>query len=89
MLCIDCKKNTAIVFINQSDNAGNQKRIGFCYSCAKKRGIDPLKTLGLSTGGNPNGADMSEQLGSMISDLENNIKNIAKNQKQKSKKRNL
>ncbi len=77
MLCIDCKKNTAIVFINQSDNAGNQKRIGFCYSCAKKRGIDPLKTLGLSTGGNPNGADMSEQLGSMISDLENNIKNMS------------
>lgn len=45
MLCSNCKKNTAVVFINKKNSNGNQELEGLCYDCAKKLGINPFDTL--------------------------------------------
>ena len=45
MLCSNCKKNTAVVFINKKNNGGKQELDGLCYECAKKMGINPFDTL--------------------------------------------
>ena len=45
MLCSICNKNTAVIFINKQlpDNAS--ETIGYCYDCAKKKGINPIEAL--------------------------------------------
>ena len=45
MLCSNCKKNTAVVFINKKNSEGKQELEGLCYECAKKMGINPFDTL--------------------------------------------
>ena len=39
MLCSECKKNTAVVFINKIEN-GVSTMEGLCKSCAQKRGLE-------------------------------------------------
>ena len=39
MLCSDCNKNNAEIFINKIEN-GVSSMEGLCKECAKKRGID-------------------------------------------------
>ena len=41
MLCSDCKKNNAVVFVNKKGEDGKNTLEGYCYDCAKKRGINP------------------------------------------------
>ena len=53
MLCVRCKKNPAVVFINKINPADNsQTTDGYCISCAKELGIAPvndiLKNMGIS-----------------------------------------
>ncbi|MBR3280546.1 MAG: ATP-dependent Clp protease ATP-binding subunit [Clostridia bacterium] len=43
-LCAECKKNTAVVFINKVVD-GKPSVEGLCLACAKKRGINPLSSL--------------------------------------------
>ena len=31
MLCSDCKKNTAVIFVNKQDEKGEMKTEGYCY----------------------------------------------------------
>lgn len=50
MLCSDCKKNMAVIYINKLEDMGDGKTgsrevVGLCMDCAKKRGIDPLKNV--------------------------------------------
>ena len=45
MLCSDCKKNNAVVFVNKKDDNGKNTLEGYCYDCAKKRGINPIDSL--------------------------------------------
>ena len=46
MLCSKCKKNTAIIFINDTNNTDSKDSIkGLCYDCAKSEGIDALEVL--------------------------------------------
>jgi len=47
MLCSVCKKNMAVIFINKLDKDGKNPTLseGLCLDCAKKRGIDPVKTV--------------------------------------------
>lgn len=51
MLCSDCKKNMAVIYINKldeskkNDDDHNHEVFGLCMACAKKRGIDPLSTI--------------------------------------------
>ena len=39
MLCSVCKKNTAIIFTNKQNEKGENSLEGFCYNCAKEKGI--------------------------------------------------
>ncbi len=52
MLCVRCKKNMAVVFINKIDPDGKQVNEGYCLSCAKELNIgavsDMIKNLGIS-----------------------------------------
>ena len=74
MLCSDCKKNTAVIFVNKQDEKGVMKTEGYCYECAKKRGINPLNAF--SNTSNLSDKDlnnMTEQLNSMFKDLSGNL----------------
>ena len=74
MLCSDCKKNTAVIFVNKQDENGKMKTEGYCYECAKKRGINPLNAF--SNTSNLSESDlnnMTEQLNSMFKDLSGNL----------------
>ena len=74
MLCSDCKKNTAVIFVNKQNEKGELKTEGYCYECAKKRGINPLNAF--SNNSNLSESDinnMTEQLSSMFKDLSGNL----------------
>lgn len=76
MLCNDCKKNTAVIFVNEKDKDGNEKRVGYCYSCAKKRGLTKLNDGVSSIFPNLSEDDISNmesQINDMIKDFSNNI----------------
>ena len=46
MLCSKCKKNSAIIFVNDTNNKDSKDSIkGLCYDCAKSEGIDALEVL--------------------------------------------
>ena len=74
MLCSDCKKNTAVIFVHKLDAKGEMKPEGYCYDCAKKRGINPLNAF--SNNSNLSESDinnMTEQLNAMFKDLSGNL----------------
>lgn len=77
MLCSECKKNTAIIFINNLDKKDKDSIQGLCYDCAKAKGIDPLEVLAKQNKllGNDiiNLNDMSGQLESIMKDLSQNL----------------
>ena len=63
MLCSECKKNTAVIFINKIEN-GVSSMEGLCRDCAKKRGLEvpdnPHNQTNNSSQNNiPNNIDMS------------------------------
>ncbi len=75
MLCSDCKKNTAVIFVNKTDSRGNMETLGYCYDCAKKRGINPLNTI-QNNNSNLSHEDinnMTNQLNEMFQDLSSNL----------------
>ena len=79
MLCSECKKNTAVVFINKIEN-GVSSLEGLCRDCARKRGLEvpevnsnqpnnnipPINNIDM--------ANMSKQLESLFKDLSANLK---------------
>jgi len=77
MLCSECKKNTATVFINKIEN-GVSSMEGLCNDCAKKRGIDvpeaQTNNINPSQLNNIDMANMSKQLESLFKDLSANLK---------------
>ena len=78
MLCSVCKKNTAIIFVNKKD--GNDDKLeGFCYNCAKEKGINPLDVLAKQSeileGDSVNLEDMTSQFESIFKDLADNLSN--------------
>ena len=79
MLCSDCKKNQATVFINKIEN-GVSSMEGLCRDCAKKRGLDIPETTNQQSNPsqiNNNNIDMtnmSKQLESLFKDLSSNLK---------------
>ena len=74
MLCSQCNKNNAVVFINKQDEKGNTALEGLCYDCAKQRGINPLDNLikqaNLSEDDLNN---MTKQFETMFKDMSENI----------------
>ena len=73
MLCSLCNKNVAVIFINKVEN-GNSSLEGFCYSCAKQKGINPLETLAKQANlTDDNLEDISKQFEDIFKDISQNI----------------
>ncbi len=67
MLCSDCKKNLAVITVKKSIKGQEPEVLGYCYSCAKKRGLAPgLNEIDMS----PEDLEqLNAQFGSMLKDL--------------------
>ena len=78
MICSDCKKNPATIFINKIEN-GVSTMEGLCHDCAKKRGLDVPEAQNKQSTPSQNNIDMtnmSKQLESLFKDLSANLNNI-------------
>ncbi len=79
MLCSVCKKNTAIIFINKQKEEESSSLEGFCYNCAKEKGINPLEVLAKQAtfleGDSVNLEDMTAQFETIFKDLTENLSN--------------
>ena len=76
MLCSECNQNPAILFYKKIEN-GKESLEGYCYECAKKKGINPNKVLAdqqnILAKDPVNLADMSKQFETIFKDLASNI----------------
>ena len=76
MLCSECKQNPAILFYKKIEN-GKEAMEGYCYDCAKKKGINPNEVLArqndILSKDKVNLADMTKQFESIFKDLAENI----------------
>ena len=74
-----CKKNTAIIFINKQEEKNGTSLEGFCYNCAKEKGINPLEVLAKQStileGDHVNLEDMTAQFETIFKDLTQNLSN--------------
>lgn len=74
MLCSVCKKNLAVIFINDMDKDGKTtgKSKGLCVECAKKQGIDPLANImkEMSNLSEEDLENMSNQFESMLGNMD-------------------
>ncbi len=75
MLCSNCKKNTAVIFMHKPNSKGEMDTVGYCYDCAKKLGINPLNTISnnASNLSNEDINNMTSQLNEMFKDLSSNL----------------
>ena len=73
MLCSICHKNTAVIFVNKVD--GDQSSLeGYCYNCAKEKGINPLEVLAKQANlSDENLQDMSNQFENIFNDISENL----------------
>ncbi len=70
MLCSNCNKNTAVIFVNKEVN-GKQEIEGLCFQCAQEKGINPLEILAKQS-------NMSEKdLENMSKQFENIFKGLS------------
>ncbi len=76
MLCSECNKNPAILFYKKIEN-GKETMEGYCYDCAKKKGINPNEVLykqnEILSNDKINLSDMTKQFESIFKDLAENI----------------
>ena len=76
MLCSECNKNPAILFYKKIED-GKESLEGYCYDCAKKKGINPIEVLSQQNNflshDKLNINDMSKQFESIFKDLAENI----------------
>ncbi|MCI8760115.1 MAG: AAA domain-containing protein [Clostridia bacterium] len=76
MLCSECNKNPAILFYKKIEN-NKESMEGYCYDCAKKKGINPNEVLSkqndILSKDKVNLSDMTKQFESIFKDLAENI----------------
>ena len=76
MLCSECNKNQAILFYKKIEN-GKESLEGYCYDCAKKKGINPTEVLAkqndILSKDKININDMTKQFETIFKDLAENI----------------
>ena len=76
MLCSECNKKPAILFYKKIEN-GKESLEGYCYDCAKKKGIDPTQVISeqntLLSKDKINLNDMTKQFETIFKDLAENI----------------
>ncbi len=76
MLCSECNKNPAILFYKKIEN-GKESMEGYCYDCAKNKGINPTDVLSkqndILSKDKINLNDMTKQFETLFKDLAENI----------------
>lgn len=73
MLCVKCKKNLAVVFVNKIDQNGNQLNEGYCLTCARALNIDPINKMIDNMGINPEEMDsLSSEMADMLGEMSQN-----------------
>ena len=73
MLCSVCNKNTAVVFVNKVED-GKKSVEGYCYNCAKEKGINPLEALAKNANiSNAELEDMTTQIETLLKDFSENM----------------
>ena len=76
MLCSECNKNPAILFYKKIEN-GKESLEGYCYDCAKAKGINPNEVLyrqnEILSKDPVNLNDMTKQFETIFKDLAENI----------------
>lgn len=76
MLCSICNKNVAIIFVNKPENNSSHLE-GYCYNCAKEKGINPLEVLSnqasILENDNINLEDMGTQFEQIFKDITNHL----------------
>ena len=76
MLCSECNQNPAILFYKKIEN-GKESMEGYCYECAKKKGINPNEVLAkqndILSNDKVNLSDMTKQFENIFKDLAENI----------------
>ena len=74
MLCSNCKKNQAVIFINKQMPDNTFSHEGLCYECAKLKGINPLTALAKDANiSEEDLKNMSAQLENMFQDMSSEI----------------
>lgn len=70
MLCSNCNKNVAVIFVNKMEE-GKMKTEGLCIPCARKKGIAPMDQIIQQTGMNPDDFEnINEQLQEVLGDID-------------------
>ena len=76
MLCSECNENPAIIFYKKIED-GKETMEGYCHTCAKKKGINPMEVLSkqndILSKDKINLADMTKQFETIFKDLAENI----------------
>ena len=73
MLCSVCNKNVAVIFTKRIEGEKTTTE-GFCYECAKKKGINPLEVLAEQSGMTDEQLDnISKQFESILGELTEDI----------------
>ena len=76
MLCSNCNKNAAVIFINKI-NDGKQEIEGLCFQCAQSKGINPLEVLAKQSNLSEKDLEnMSKQFENVFKNLSNNLENV-------------
>ena len=74
MLCSVCHKNMAVIFTKKIDGNNNSEMEGYCYDCAKKKGINPLDVLAKQSGITEEQIDnISKQFETMLGEITEDI----------------
>lgn len=76
MLCSECNKKPAILFYKKIEN-GKESMEGYCYDCAKKKGINPTEVIAdqndVLSKEMPDIGNMTKQFETIFKDLAENI----------------
>ena len=77
MLCSNCKKHPATIFINEPTKEDKNNLVGYCANCAKEKGISVEHTETNNNNNNINNNinfdQMASQIGVIFKDLSNGI----------------
>lgn len=76
MLCSECNKKPAILFYKKIED-GKETMEGYCYDCAKEKGIDPTEVISNQSAAlskeMPDIGNMTKQFEAIFKDLAENI----------------
>ena len=71
MLCSVCKKEQAVVFVNEPTKDDPKHVTGYCLNCAKEKGIKPLQSV--LNNSNIDLNNVAEQFESIFNNISNNM----------------